>query len=287
MSIIIVRWAWLDVAISCVRSLVTQPNLTFVVIFSFLLTLCCADIQQWRGHALISETTYDQIMKVCDWPNESQACQNALNDAANEVGDIDVYYLYNTCQDPAAQQGAKLRAPIGGSMLARVNAARTTKGKLSLDPNCFGTGPTLETWGNQDDVKAALHVAPAIDWALCSNNASFGYDSDIADERTTIYPTLTTKAGIQVLIYNGEADLCVPYTDNEWWTRSMNYTVNTPWTSWNVQGEEGPYVGGYAIQYANNFTFATVRGAGHMVPETRPEAALTMIKNLIFNQGWN
>ena len=39
------------------------------------------------------------------------------------------------------------------------------------------------------------------------------------------------------------------------------------------------------IKYANNFTFATVRGAGHMVPETRPEAALTMLKNHIFGAG--
>ncbi len=53
------------------------------------------DIMQWKGHGLISETVYDQVMKVCDWPNESAACQNALNNAANEVGNIDVYYLYN------------------------------------------------------------------------------------------------------------------------------------------------------------------------------------------------
>jgi hypothetical protein len=34
-----------------------------------------------------------------------------------------------------------------------------------------------------------------------------------ADERTEIYPTLTQKAGYKVLIYNGDADACVPITD--------------------------------------------------------------------------
>lgn len=63
-------------------------------------------------------------------------------------------------------------------------------------------------------------------------------------------------------MYNGEADLCVPNQDNEWWTRSMNYSVVAPWHSWSVPGQEGDYVGGYAIRYANNFTYATVRGAG-------------------------
>ena len=108
----------------------------------------------------------------------------------------------------------------------------------------------------------------------------------IADERTIIYPTLTKTAGYQVLVYNGEADLCVPYTDNEYWTRSMNYTVDSDWSAWAVNGEEGPYVGGYRIKYANNFTFATVRGAGHMVPETRPEAALTLFLNHINGADW-
>ena len=89
-----------------------------------------------------------------------------------------------------------------------------------------------------------------------------------------------------MLIYNGEADLCVPFTDNEWWTRSMNYSVVTPWHAWAVAGEEGDYVGGYATVYDNNFTFATVRGAGHMVPLTRAEAAFTLLKNHISGKGF-
>ena len=47
-----------------------------------------------KGHGLISETAYDDIVKLCpDWNNESPACSNALNDAANSIGDIDIYYL--------------------------------------------------------------------------------------------------------------------------------------------------------------------------------------------------
>jgi serine carboxypeptidase-like clade I len=261
------------------------------------------DIMQWRGHGLISETTFDTVMKVCDWPNESQQCQNALNQAASEVGDIDVYYLYNTCADPAATVGEEgraavatsgsstLRAPYGSKgMLARLNNVRKAAGKPELgnDPNCYGTGPELESWFNQAEVKQAFHVATGIDWSLCSNNGTFQYNPNIADERTTIYPTLTQKAGYKVLVYNGEADLCVPYTDNEWWTRSMNYSVVKPWTSWNVNSVygTGPYVGGYVIQYGHNFTFATVRGAGHMVPETRGEASFTMMRNHISSAGW-
>lgn len=38
-------------------------------------------------------------------------------------------------------------------------------------------------------------------------------NSDIVDERTVIYPALQA-AGLEVLIYNGESDACVPITDN-------------------------------------------------------------------------
>lgn len=251
------------------------------------------DIQQWRGHGLISETTYDHVNSVCDWKTVTPKCELAVSQAVSELGMIDVYYLYNTCADPAMQL-RNVRAPISNmsalskyaALKAKADPVKTfndlRKNKaVGLDPNCFGTGPTLQQWGNLPAVKKALNVAPAITWSLCSSNGSFAYNSDIADERTTIYPTLTQKAGYQVLIYNGEADLCVPFTDNEWWTRSMNYDVKEPWAQWLVAGEEGSYVGGYRIQYDYNFTFATVRGAGHMVPETRPEASFTLFRDFL------
>lgn len=58
--------------------------------------------------------------------------------------------------------------------------------------------------------------------SLCSFSSSAPADnSDIVDERTVIYPALQA-AGLEILIYNGESDACVPITDNEWWTTSMN-----------------------------------------------------------------
>lgn len=35
-------------------------------------------------------------------------------------------------------------------------------------------------------------------------------------------------------------------------------------------------MGGYATRYVNDFDFVTIRGAGHMVPEYKPEAAFVM-----------
>lgn len=45
-------------------------------------------------------------------------------------------------------------------------------------------------------------------------------------------------------------------------------------------------MGGYANDYevaSGSFTFATVRGAGHMVPQTQPEAAASLFNRFINN----
>ena len=51
------------------------------------------DVLQWKGHGLISEPAYDAIMAACTWANEDAACNDALQAAANAIGDIDVYDL--------------------------------------------------------------------------------------------------------------------------------------------------------------------------------------------------
>jgi hypothetical protein len=183
------------------------------------------DVLTFRGHGLISQKLFDTILKECDWNAPSLICDALLLEANLLTAGLDVYDLYNTCSDPASPP-PPLRAPVGNrTAIARLRAHAAAnpaaRARLSasasapLDPNCFGSGPTIESWANQAAVKQALHVAPAIDFALCSGNFTFNYNSDMPDERVVIYPTLLTKANITVVIFNGEADLCVPFTDNE------------------------------------------------------------------------
>ena len=47
-------------------------------------------------------------------------------------------------------------------------------------------------------------------------------------------------------------------------------------------GSSRQVVAGYAITYGvNNFTFATVKGAGHEVPRYKPRFALTMLQKFL------
>lgn len=95
---------------------------------------------------------------------------------------------------------------------------------------------------------------------------------------------------MHVVIYNGDWDACVPYTDNQAWTAGMGFPTVSPWHPWmyekNFDGEMSSQVGGYATVYAPpnsafNFTFITIRGGRHEVPETAPDKALDMLDHLL------
>lgn len=55
---------------------------------------------------------------------------------------------------------------------------------------------------------------------------------------------------------------------------AMKLEIETPWYPW-MNSEID--LGGFSVVYKGGLTFATVRGAGHMVPSYQPSRALTMI----------
>ncbi len=92
-----------------------------------------------------------------------------------------------------------------------------------------------------------------------------------------------------MLIYNGDWDACVPYTDGEGWTSNMNFPIKNDWHSWQYTSANGNtnQVAGYATEYdvsalgSGSFEFITVKGGRHEVPETAPAQAFEMLQRLI------
>ena len=63
--------------------------------------------------------------------------------------------------------------------------------------------------------------------------------------------------------------MCVPWLDSYNWTRSLNLPETQPWRPWRVQADGRSWTGGFLTQWGKNFTFLTIKHAGHMVRHRR------------------
>ena len=144
---------------------------------------------------------------------------------------------------------------------------------------------------------AASHVVKQpFTWCTCCNQIR--YTSTRPNLPRYTYPKLVRN--MHVLIYNGDWDACVPFTDNQAWTTGMGFAAKSPWAPWiydpktPMDTSAGTQVGGYATVYdvpgtdaaTASFSFITVRGGRHEVPETAPFKALAMITRFTSLKGF-
>jgi serine carboxypeptidase-like clade I len=101
------------------------------------------------------------------------------------------------------------------------------------------------------------------------------------------YFTVPTYTGLDALIYSGDHDLCVPHTGTEAWTSSLGLPIKDTWRPWTVTGsqeEDSSQVAGYAVHY-EGLVYATMKGAGHMVPQSKPAEALEMVRRWLHGRS--
>lgn len=76
-------------------------------------------------------------------------------------------------------------------------------------------------------------------------------------------------------------------TGTQRWIDSLELPVSMPWHPWS--GGPGSFISGYTTVYSgrgigSNFTFTTIRDAGHMAPRYKPSETLHMITRFLKNQ---
>ena len=251
----------------------------------------------------------NDINSECDWEaaaaNEEGAlsakCVSLLNDASAEIGNVNMYNIYGDCVSSMCANGDGV---VRGKVPARGELFTSSAEPTLVDSNhrslqrIIPHGPVAcidsaaaSAYLNQPDVMDAIHVRdPGFCWAVCNTASGWTYKSTRTNLPANTYPLLV--ANIDVLVYNGDWDACVPYTDNEAWTENMGYSVKKSWHSWAYTSSSGAtnQVGGYAVEYDvsalgdGSFEFITVRGGRHEVPETAPAQAMEMLTRLVNGQ---
>ncbi|RHY82637.1 hypothetical protein DYB28_001376 [Aphanomyces astaci] len=144
-------------------------------------------------------------------------------------------------------------------------------------------GPCTDTFTtlylNQPQVLDAIHASGGNSWSVCNRNVSRRYTLSLSclDK----YPTIL-QAGLKGLIYSGDADAIVNFIGTQRWLTDdgLNLTVVEKWKAWFDPDNQ---LAGYTERYTN-LTFKTVKGAGHMVPATRPLHALYLFECFVHGQ---
>ncbi|KAI9112183.1 hypothetical protein K1719_016706 [Acacia pycnantha] len=144
--------------------------------------------------------------------------------------------------------------------------------------NCRSYGYFLAyDWIRDDRVQEALHIRKGAirNWEVCKSN---GYDFDIIN--SVPYHSNLSQKGYRSLIYSGDHDPLVPFMSTQAWIRDLNYSIVEDWRPWLANGQ----VAGYTRRYSNQMTFATVKGAGHVAPEYKPDECFEMFIRWISNK---
>eukprot|EP00656_Telonema_subtile_P007169 TRINITY_DN1335_c0_g1_i3.p1 TRINITY_DN1335_c0_g1~~TRINITY_DN1335_c0_g1_i3.p1 ORF type:complete len:250 (-),score=49.71 TRINITY_DN1335_c0_g1_i3:156-905(-) len=247
--------------------------------------MCIRD--RYYGKGLMSKKLYSEIQAECQFkdlafnvPNpspNSAACEAVLAKAwkaddpsKTVVGPHNTFNVYDNCPadpflDAQKRFSVTQEGPTGGFTW--------TCGQFEQIPNYLARA----------EVRAALHLPSK---SLTSN---FKFNTS-GPASVTLYPSLIPR--IRVLIYNGDADPDVPYIGNEEWTVGMEtlgvVKEKQPWHPWYLSTVTS-MPAGYATTYSvpgkdHEFSFVTVRLAGHEVPHYLPQPAFELFSKFLQGQ---
>jgi len=139
---------------------------------------------------------------------------------------------------------------------------------------CVGGDP-LTSYFNNALVRQALHIPAKIQpWADCS-------DIEYVEGRKgSQFVWEALKGKVRMLKYSGDKDGNVPAFGTLGWINALNRKELSPWRAWlDAEATFGAnQVGGYFWQL-DGLDFATVHGAGHMVPLDQGKRALQLFNN--------
>ncbi|KAF7829755.1 serine carboxypeptidase-like 42 [Senna tora] len=228
------------------------------------------------SHGMISDEIGLTIMNECEFDdyafasphNVSHSCNHAISEANRIVGDYINNYdvILDVCYPSIVEQELRLKK-------------MATKISLGVDV-CM----TYERrfYFNLPEVQKALHANRTNlphPWSMCSSVLNY---SD-TDGNINILPILKRiiQNHIPVWVFSGDQDSVVPLMGSRTLVRELahdlKFNVTVAYGAWFHKGQ----VGGWATEYGNLLTFATVRGAAHMVPYAQPSRSLHLFTSFL------
>ncbi|KAJ3759505.1 Alpha/Beta hydrolase protein [Lentinula raphanica] len=152
---------------------------------------------------------------------------------------------------------------------------------------CYDEVSAIKEYLDIPEIRKLLGVETSNNFTSCSPEvgANFGIHMDKYNTPTHLHVAGLLDRGVRVLIYAGTYDWQCNWISNKMWVEQLEWSGSDdynkmPWREWTVRGRAAGEVKATPL-----LTFATVRGAGHMVPHDKPEEALAMIKKWLQNES--
>ncbi|KAL3538601.1 hypothetical protein ACH5RR_001967 [Cinchona calisaya] len=228
------------------------------------------------SHGMISDEIGQSIKEDCNfedytWPyphNESKLCNSNVDKAFNVISDyVDNYdVILDVCYPSIVEQELRLRKVV-------------TQISVGVDV-CM----SLERhfYFNLPQVQKALHANRTnlpYSWSMCSGELNYSQ----ADGSRNILPLLKkiVENKIPLWVYSGDQDSVVPLIGTRTLMRELaedlKFKITDNYRVWFHKGQ----IGGWQIEYGDLLTYATVRGASHMVPFAQPSRSLHLFSSFV------
>ncbi|XP_006881646.1 PREDICTED: lysosomal protective protein isoform X2 [Elephantulus edwardii] len=256
-------------------------------------------------HGLLGNRLWSSLQTHCCsqnqcnfYDNKDKECINYLNEVSNIVGKsgLNIYNLYAPCAGgvPGHVRNEENTVIVQdlGNIFTRLPFRRTwhqallrSGDKVRLDPPCTNT-TAVSNYLNDPYVRKALHVPQQLPkWDMCNFLVNLQYRR-IYQTMNAQYLKLLSAQKYRILIYNGDVDMACNFMGDEWFVDSLNQKVEVQRRPWLVgYGESGEQVAGFVKEFSH-IAFLTIKGAGHMVPTDKPQAAFTMFSRFLNHEPY-
>ncbi|KAI5117301.1 hypothetical protein M0805_008565 [Coniferiporia weirii] len=159
--------------------------------------------------------------------------------------------------------------------------------KCGTNTSCYPEEDDVAEYLNSPPVRSALGIDAAFgNFSEHSRtvNQRFWASGDPMHQ-TQLYIAELLARGVKVLIYAGTYDFIANWVGNERWTLDMEWEGREAF----VQEELRDWLVGGApagkTRTSGNFTFATIYGAGHLVPHDKPIESLEMVNRWLAEES--
>lgn len=229
----------------------------------------------YAGHNLVPKPLFDKYLAAgCNKDDSSQVCGDLMSSMDAITSNLNPYALdFPICLE--GQSSGERRAFMRTISAARQKAGARHNLMSAYFPDEYE--PCAQNWAtdylNRPDVQKAIHVVGSVAWEDCSDKVGNLYNlTDVLSPMMPVYQQLIKSgAKLNILVYSGDDDAVCATLGSQQWIWDLGFNVTKNWTEWILDGQ----VAGYSTQF-QGFSFATVHGAGHMVPQTRPEQSLVL-----------